>query len=93
MEGSQYRTNDNRPQIESTDMVWPHVKEGSGGYHQEDAKYELKEKKGRPKKRSLDNIRGHEKIQYDRRHGRKSKCEDKGQPITTWRRYVGEKKN
>ena len=30
---------------------------------------------------------------YDRRHGRKSKCEEKGQPITTWRRYVGEKKN
>ena len=45
------RTNDNLPQIETIEMVWPHVKEGSGGCHQEDAKYELKEKKGRPKKR------------------------------------------
>ena len=39
--------------------VWPRVKEGSGGYHQEDVKHESagKEKKGRPNKRWLDNIR------------------------------------
>ena len=40
-------------------MVWPCVKEGRGGYHQEDVKHASarKEKKGRPKKRWLDNIR------------------------------------
>ena len=40
-------------------MVWPRVKEGRGGYHQEDVKHASarKEKKGRPNKRWLDNIR------------------------------------
>ena len=40
-------------------MVWPRVKEGKTRYHQEDAKHASawKEKKGRPKKRWLENIR------------------------------------
>ena len=38
---------------------------------------------------------GHERVQDDGRHGTKSKCvarEDKGRPIATWRRPLGEKK-
>ena len=35
---------------------WPHVKEGMGGYHQEDLKH-ASERRGRPKKRWLNNIR------------------------------------
>ena len=31
--------NDNLPQKETTEMVWPHVKGGRGGYHQEDVEY------------------------------------------------------
>ena len=37
---------------------------------------------------------GHERVQDDGRHGTKSKCvarEDKGRPIATWRRPLGEK--
>ena len=36
----------------------------------------------------------YERVQYDGRHGTKSKCvarEDKGRPIATWRRPLGEK--
>ena len=60
---------------ETTDMAWPRVKEGRGGYHQEDVKHasEGKEKKGRHKKRWLENIR-HERIQDDKIHGAESKC-------------------
>ena len=38
-------------------MVWPRVKEGRGGYHQEDVKHASagKEKKGRPNIRWFDN--------------------------------------
>ena len=44
---------------ETTDMAWPRVKEGRGGYHQEDVKHARawKYKKGRHKKRWLNNIR------------------------------------
>ena len=38
---------------------------------------------------------GHERVQDDGRHGTKWKCvarEDKGRPIATWRRPLGEKK-
>ena len=40
-------------------MVWPRFTEGRGGYHQGDDNYvgAGKEKKGRPKKRWLDNIK------------------------------------
>ena len=40
-------------------MVWPRVKEGRGGYHQEDVKHASadKEKKRRLKKKWLHNIR------------------------------------
>ena len=37
---------------------------------------------------------GHERVQDDGRHGTRSKCvahEDKGRPIATWRRPLGEK--
>ena len=57
-----------------------HVKEGRGGYHQEDVKHaSARKEKGRPD---------------DGRQGTKSKCvarEDKGRPIATWRRPLGEK--
>ena len=40
-------------------MVWPRVKEGMGGYHQQDDKHASagNETKALPKKRWLDNIR------------------------------------
>ena len=38
LEGSQYRTNENLHQTETTDMEWPRVREGMGGYDQEEAK-------------------------------------------------------
>ena len=52
------RTNDNVPQKETTEMVWPRVKKGRGGHHHEDAKYAGagEQKKGRTK-RWLDNLR------------------------------------
>ena len=48
-----------------------------------------KRRRGRPKKK-----RCHERVQDDERHGAELKCaahEDKGRPITTWRRPIGEK--
>ena len=38
---------------------------------------------------------GHERVHDVRRHGAESKCathEDKGGPITTWMRHVGERR-
>ena len=79
-------------------MVWPHVKEGRGGYHQEDVKHASarKEKKGEAQEKMVGQYQGgHERVQDDGRHGTRSKCvahEDKGRPIATWRRPLGEKK-
>ena len=58
LERSQYRTNDSLPKEETTDSQVL-GKEGRGRYHQEDVKHAsaAKKKKGRPKKRWLDNIR------------------------------------
>ena len=78
-------------------MVWPRVKEGSGGYHQEDVKHAStrKEKKDEDQEKMVGQYQGgHERVQDDGRHGTKSKCvarEDKGRPIVTWRRPLGEK--
>ena len=78
-------------------MVWPRVKEGRGGYHQEDVKHASarKEKKGEAQEKMVGQYQGgHERVQDDGRHGPKSKCvarEDKGRPIATWRRPLGEK--
>ena len=49
-------------------MVWPRVKEGRGGYHQEDDNYAGtgKEKKGEAQEKMAgQHQRGHEGIQYD----------------------------
>ena len=79
-------------------MVWPRVKEGRGGYHQEDVKHASarKEKKGEAQEKMVGQYQGgHERVQDDERHGTKSKClarEDKGRPIATWRRPLSEKK-
>ena len=69
MEISQHRSNDNLPQKETTEMVWPRVKAGRGGYNQEDVKDASagKEKKGRPKKRYL-HIRDYRK-EYEMTEG------------------------
>ena len=97
MERRQCRANDNFPQEETTAMVWPRVKEGRGGYHQEDVKHASarKEKKGEAQEKMVGQYQGgHERVQDDGRHGTKSKCvarEDKGRPIATWRRPLGEK--
>ena len=78
-------------------MVWPRVKEGRGGYHQEDVKHASarKEKKGEAQEKMVGQYQGgHERVQDDGRHGTRSKCvahEDKGRPIATWRRPLGEK--
>ena len=78
-------------------MVWPRVKEGRGGYHQEDVKHASarKEKKGEAQEKMVGQYQGgHERVQDDGRHGTISKCvahEDKGRPIATWRRPLGEK--
>ena len=78
-------------------MVWPRVKEGRGGYHQEDVKHASarKEKKGEAQEKMVGQYHGgHERVQDDGRHGTRSKCvvhEDKGRPIATWRRPLGEK--
>ena len=78
-------------------MVWPRVKEGRGGYHQEDVKHASarKEKKGEAHEKMVGQYQGgHERVQDDGIHGTKSKCvarEDKGRPIATWRRPLGEK--
>ena len=44
--------NDTLPPKETTEMVWPSVREGMGGYHQEDIKHAnaQKEKKGNQRK-------------------------------------------
>ena len=42
-EKRQYRTNDNLPQKEMTDMVWSRVNDGRGGYHQEDDNHMCRE--------------------------------------------------
>ena len=78
-------------------MGWPRFKEGRGGYHQEDVKHASarKEKKGEAQEKMVGQYQGgHERVQDDGRHGTKSKCvarDDKGRPIATWRRPLGEK--
>ena len=70
-------------------MVWPRVKEGSGGYHQEDVTHasSRKEKKGEAQEKMVGQYQGgHERVQDDGRHGTKSKRverENKGRPIAT----------
>ena len=82
-------------------MVWPRVKEGRGGYHHEDVKHASARKvlgkirRGGPRKDGW-TISGPawKSIQDDGRHGTTSNCvarEDKGRPIATWRRPLGEK--
>ena len=39
------------PMAETTEMVWPRVKEGREGYHQKDAEYAGKEKKEEAQKK------------------------------------------
>ena len=78
-------------------MVWSRVKEGRGAYHQEDVKHASarKEKKGEAQENMVGQYQGgHERVQDDGRHGTTSKFverEDKGRPIATWRRPLGEK--
>ena len=77
-------------------MVWPRVKEGRGGYHQEDVKHaSARKEKGEAQEKMVGQYQGgHERVQDDGRHGTRSKCvahEDKGRPIATWRRPLGEK--
>ena len=68
-------------------------KEGRGGYHQDHVKHASagKEKKGQAQEEMTGQHQGgHERVQ----DGAESKCvihEDKGRPITTWRRPKGEK--
>ena len=77
-------------------MVWPRVKEGRGGNHQEDVKHaSARKEKGEAQEKMVGQYQGgHERVQDDGRHGTRSKCvahEDKGRPIATWRRPLGEK--
>ena len=57
----------------------------------------MKEKKGEAQEKMVGQYQGgHERVGLhdDGRHGEKSKCmarEDKGRPIATWRRPLGEK--
>ena len=72
-----YRTNDNLRQKETTEMVWSRVKEGRGGYHQEDVKHASagKEKKREAKEDMTGQHQGgHERVQNDERRGKESKC-------------------
>ena len=58
-------------------MVWPRVKEGGGGYLQEDVKHAnaRKEKKGEAQEKMVGQYQGgHERVQDDGRQGTKSKC-------------------
>ena len=72
-------------------------KQGRGGYHQEDVKHASarKENKWEAQENMVGQYQGgHERVQDDGRHGTKSKCvarEDKGRPIFTRRRPLGEK--
>ena len=67
-----------------------------GGYHQEDVEHASarKEKKGEAQEKMVGQYQGgHERVQDHGRHGTKSKCvarEDKGRPIATRRRPLGE---
>ena len=79
-------------------MVWSRVKDGRGGYHQEDVKQASarNEKNGRPNKRWLHNIKvdmKEYKVTKDMAQNQSVLCthEDKGRPITSWRRPIGEK--
>ena len=52
-----YHQEDDKQVQGKTKMVWPRVKAGRGRYHQEDVKQvQGKRRRGRPKKRWLDNI-------------------------------------
>ena len=70
---------------------------GGGGYHQEDVKHASagKEKKGRPKKRQLDNIRDDMKEYTMTEEMAQNRIvwhmKKKRRPIATWSRPIGGK--
>ena len=78
-------------------MVWPRVKEGRGGYHQEDVKHASarREKKGKAQEKMVGQYQEDMKeYRMTEDMAQTSKCvarEDKGRPIATWRRPLGEK--